>query len=81
MEYLKYVKCGSITPGAFPEKAVILDTHGLMAKIRVSGGTVYVFGDAGDGEYPLEDGDTLDFIGVMCFYGSGEISYILFDGI
>ena len=80
MDYLKYAGSGVMRSTYTASDPGFFDTHGLMAKIRISDGTVYIVnGGTADGYYPLKSGDVMDFVGCIRYYGNATIEYLLFD--
>lgn len=67
-------------------KTASFDTHGLMARFKVTQGTVYICTEDKQvgttfEKYPIETGETFDFVGFIRFYGDATIEYILFDKV
>lgn len=66
----------------------IIETHGLMARIKPVDGDIYITGseeDAGDDSYLLGEGEALDFVGEVSVCASGEsevsVKILYFDAL
>lgn len=84
MDYLKYVRTGSVVSESDIESPDCFDTHGLMARLKIVSGSINICsqnpGTANQmAQYPVEAGETFEFVGRIKYFGTAEIRYVLFD--
>ena len=82
MDYLKYEGSGVLDIAVPYTKALSFDTHGLMARFKVTSGTAYIYNQnkrygQKNAAYPISEGETFDFVGKIWYYGTTKIEYIL----
>ena len=86
MEFLRYVRNDVIKTNSTVTKYESFDTQGLMARFKVTNGTIYIHAAAGKlgqnkESYPVETGEIFEFVGCIQFYGNATVEYILFDRV
>ncbi len=85
MKYLKLVKSEMISAGT--KEASLVDTHGLMARLRVVSGELYIAGEedvAVTSCAVLSAGQEISFVGAARLLAKGsaaELSVLYFDKV
>ena len=80
MDYLKIVKNDVIMSSSNVYTCSEFDSCGYMARFKVVSGTLYLYCGS-KGKFPIEAGQTIDFVGKIVYFGSAEVQYILFDRV
>lgn len=85
MKYLKLVKSENISVAQNAVSAI--DTHGLMARLRVVGGELYITGEEGLADSScavIPAGSEISFVGVarlLAKDAAAELSVLYFDKV
>ncbi len=85
MKYLKLVHTEKLSVGT--DTATTVDTHGLMARLCIKSGSVYIGGQedvASSASPSVDQGQETDFVGKVSLLGKGsaaDVAILYFDKI